>query len=274
MLNALSVDVEEYFQVYNLESVVRRKDWEDYESRLDIGLDRILGILSETSTRSTFFILGWIAERHPSAVRRIQDAGHEVATHGYSHRLIYQQTQEQFGDDLQRSIDVIQKITGEKLLGFRAPSFSITKESLWALDIVQDCGLQYDSSIYPAQPLIHSRYGLPGAPVAPHLIRSGLWEFPMTVVRWLGREFPIGGGGWLRHYPYRITRWGLRKANAEGRPAIVYLHPWEVDPDQPRLNGSLWRRFLHYHNLDKTTDRLEALCQEFDFAPIRDVLRL
>lgn len=274
MLNALSIDVEEYFQVHAFEEVIRREDWEKYESRVETNTSWVLDILAETGTRATFFILGWIAERHPTLVRRIQDAGHEVASHGYAHCLIYHQTPQQFRSDLQRSLDIIRDITGEKVFGFRAPSFSVTKHSLWALDVVQECGLRYDSSIYPARPLVHNRYGLPGAPRAPHMIRSGLWEFPMTIVHWLGRDFPIGGGGWLRHYPYALTRWGLRRANAEGRPAIVYLHPWEVDPEQPRINGSLWRQYLHYQNLDKTGARLMALCQEFRFAPVREVLGL
>jgi polysaccharide deacetylase family protein (PEP-CTERM system associated) len=274
MLNALTVDVEEYFQVHAFEEVVGRENWENYESRVEASTSRILDILAETGTRASFFILGWIAERHPILVRRIRDAGHEVATHGYGHWLVYRQTPDQFRSDLQRSLDIIQDITGEKVLGFRAPSFSITKHSLWAVDVVQECGLRYDSSIYPARPLVHNRYGFPGAPCAPYLIRPGLWEFPMTIVHWLGRDFPIGGGGWLRHYPYALTRWGLRKVNAEGRPAIVYLHPWEVDPEQPRINGSLWRQFLHYHNLDKTGERIRTLCREFYFAPVREVLGL
>lgn len=274
MLNALTVDVEEYFQVHAFEEVVGRKNWEKYESRVETNTSWLLDILAELGTRATFFILGWIAERHPTLVRRIHDAGHEVATHGYGHCLIYKQTPEQFRSDLERSLDIIQDITGEKVLGFRAPSFSVTKDSMWALDVIQECGLRYDSSIYPAAPLVHNRYGIPGAPRAPHLIRPGLWEFPMTTLHWLGRDFPIGGGGWLRHYPYALTRWGLRKVNAEGRPVIVYLHPWEVDPDQPRIKGSLWRQYLHYHNLHKTGERLKALCREFHFVPIREVLGL
>jgi len=274
MLNALTVDVEDYFQVHAFEQVIKRQDWENYESRVEANIIRILDILSESGTRATFFILGWIAERHPLLVRRIQDAGHEVATHGYDHQLIYRQTPEQFRNDLLHSLNIIQDIIGEKILGFRAPSFSITKHSLWALDVIHDCGLIYDSSIYPARPLVHNRYGLPEVRREPHLIRPGLWEFPMTIVHWAGMNFPIGGGGWMRHYPYALTRWGLRKANKERIPAIIYLHPWEIDPEQPRIKICRWRRFLHYHNLDKTEKRLRNLCQEFRFAPVREVLRL
>jgi polysaccharide deacetylase family protein (PEP-CTERM system associated) len=254
--------------------VVRQQNWNNYASRLELGMDRILKILAETNTKATFFILAWVAERHPCLVKRIHDEGHEVATHGYGHHLIYEQTPVQFREDLQRSLGIIQEIIDDQVLGFRAPSFSITEESMWALGIIQECGLRYDSSIYPACPLIHTRYGLPESPLAPYLINPGLWEFPMSTVHVLGKTFPIAGGGWLRHYPYFITRWGLHKANTEGRPAIVYLHPWEVDPEQPRLSGSMWRKFLHYRNLDKTGNRLKALCEEFDFAPIREVLGL
>jgi len=274
MLNALTVDVEEYFHVHAFEKVIRRENWEKYESRVEANTLKIINILEKTGKRATFFILGWVAERHPGLVRRIRDEGHEIATHGYGHWLVYELTPEQFRHDLLRSLDIIQNIIGEKVLGFRAPSFSITKQSLWALDILQDCGLKYDSSIYPARPLIHNRYGFPGAPVAPHLIRPGLWEFPMTIVHWLGMNLPIGGGGWFRHYPYLITRWGLSKANAEARPSIVYLHPWELDPEQPRIKCSLWRQFLHYRNLDETERRLKKLYQEFSFAPVREVLGL
>jgi len=274
LLNTLTIDVEEYFQVHNFENVVKQEDWGTYESRIESNTALMLDILGEFETSATFFILGWIAERHPNVVRRIHDAGHEVATHGYNHQLIYKQTPEQFRSDLQRSLEIIQDITGGKILGYRAPSFSITRQSIWALELIRELGLRYDSSIYPARPMVHNRYGLPGAPCTPYLILPGLWEFPMTILHWLGKDFPIGGGGWLRHYPYALTHWGLRKANNEGRPVIVYLHSWEVDPDQPYINCSMWRRFLHYRNLNKTVGRLRALCNEFYFAPIREVLGL
>ncbi len=273
-MNALTIDIEEYFQVHNMAAVVRRDEWTGFDSRLHVGTDRVLAILVEADVKATFFILGWIAEQHPETVRKIHAQGHEVATHGYGHQLVYEQTPEQFRADLGRSIDLLEAITGEKILGYRAPSFSIWQDSVWALDILQEFGLRYDTSIYPAAPLVHSRYGWPEAPKAPYEIRPGLVEFPMTVVPWLGRDFPIGGGGWFRHYPYFVTRAGLRKVNRAGRPVMVYLHPWELDPDQPRINTSRYKKYLHYHNLDKTADRLKNLVRDFEFAPIRDVLKI
>ena len=274
MLNALTIDIEEYFQVHNMETVVSRDDWSGFDSRVDLGTNRVLQILEGSSVKATFFILGWIAEHHPELVRRIHANGHEIATHGYGHHLVYEQTPDEFRADLQRSLDILQNITGEKILGYRAPSFSIWAESVWALDILQEFDLRYDTSIYPAEPLIHSRYGWPDAPKAPYLIREGLWEFPMTVVHWLGRDFPIGGGGWFRHYPYFLTKLGLNKVNKAGRPVMVYLHPWELDPDQPHLNTSQFKQYLHYHNLSKTAGRLRKLLRDFEFGPIREVLDL
>lgn len=274
MINALTIDIEEYFQVHNLEAVVSRDDWAGYESRVALGTGRILNVLAEAEVKATFFILGWIAEHHPDLVKRIHAQGHEIAAHGYGHHLVYRQTPDQFREDLRRSLEITEALTGEKILGYRAPSFSIIQESVWALDILRELGLRYDTSIYPARPLVHSRYGWPEAPKAPYQIREGLWEFPMTVVRWLGRDFPIGGGGWFRHYPYWVTRAGLRQVNRAGRPAMVYVHPWEVDPGQPHLNTSRYKGYLHYHNLHKTEGRLRKLVRDFRFAPIREVLGL
>ena len=272
VINALTVDVEDYYHVSAFESVVGFANWASQQSRVEANTARVLDILAEGNVRATFFVLGWMAERYPVVVKAIQQAGHEIATHGYAHRLVYEQTPEEFENDLKKSLDIIQNITGERVWGFRAPSFSIVKRSLWALDILQECGLKYDSSIFPARPLVHNRYGFPGTPICPYEIRPGLWEFPMTTVHWWGMDFPIGGGGWLRYYPYALTRWGLKRINVKGQPAVVYLHPWELDPEQPRLKASPWRRFLHYHNLDKMADRLRALCRDFHFVPIREIL--
>lgn len=274
VLNALSVDVEEYFHVHAFDRVIDPADWDRHESRVEASTALLLDILAATGTRATFFILGWVAERRPALVRRIQGAGHEIATHGYGHRLVYQQTPAAFRADVLRSIDVLQQITGDRVLGYRAPSFSITARSLWALDVLAECGLAYDSSIYPARPLVHARWGMPGARLEPHLIRPTLWEFPMSVVRWARWSLPVSGGGSLRHYPLAVTRWGLCAVNAQGRPAMLYLHPWEADPEQPRVRVGLWRSFLHYRNLHRTAARLEALCREFCFAPVREVLGL
>lgn len=272
MLNALSVDLEDYFHVSAFEGAVNRDNWPSYPSRIAENTRRLSRLLQDENVKATFFVLGWVAEHFPELVEELRGAGHEIATHGYEHRLVYEQTPEEFRSDVSRSLDILQGITGEKAIGYRAPSFSIVEETLWATEILQRLELRYDSSIFPARPLVHNRYGLPGSSKKPYQIRSGFWEFPMSSFRFLGMDFPVGGGGWLRHYPYEVTRWGVQSINDEGCPAVIYVHPWELDPDQPRLNGGLWRQFLHYRNLDKTASRLRALFRDFQFAPISEVL--
>lgn len=270
MRNVLTVDVEEYFQVHNFEGVVRRDEWGSYESRVEVSTDRVLNLLAEAGTRATFFILGWIAERHPDMVRRIQKAGHEIAAHGYDHRLIYRQTPEEFATDLRRSVGIIEEITGERVLGYRAPSFSITRASLWALEIIKEQGLKYDSSIFPL--FFHYRYGIADVSRRPHRLGNGLWEFPIAAISLLGKNLPVGGGGYLRMLPYPVTRWALRHVNAEGQPCVVYFHPWELDPGQPRIkNTPLFSRFRHYGNLGKMENILKALLSDLDFGPVREV---
>lgn len=270
--NALTIDVEDYYHVSAFDSVIGYENWSSQESRIEDNVGQMLDILAQEGVRATFFVLGWVAEHFPDTILAIHRAGHEIATHGYAHQLIYEQSPQEFRADLRRSLDVIEGLIGERVLGYRAPSFSITEQSMWAVEILDAFDLRYDSSIFPTEPLVHSRYGLPGSPNQPYRIRGDLWEFPITTFRLLGRDLPVGGGGWLRHYPYPLTRWGLRRVNADGRPAVVYVHPWELDPGQPRLNGSRWSQFLHYRNLDKTAQRLRALCRDFQFAPIREVL--
>ena len=270
MLNILTVDVEEYFQVHNFERVVRREEWDAYESRVEVSTDRVLSLLAEAGTRATFFILGWIAGRHPDMVQRIQRAGHEIATHGYNHQLIYRQTPGEFAADLRRSVEIIEGVTGERVLGYRAPSFSITRDSLWALDIIREQGLKYDSSIFPLA--IHDRYGIAGAARHPHRVENGLWEFPIATIPVWGKNMPVGGGGYLRLLRYPMVRWALRRINAEGQPCVVYFHPWELDPDQPRIkNAPLLSRFRQYVNLDQMEDFLRALLSDFEFGPVREV---
>ena len=272
MINALTVDIEDYYQVSAFDSIIGFSNWELQKSRIEANVYKTLKILAQEGVRATFFVLGWVAERFPNVVKLIHTEGHEIASHSYAHRLVYHQTPDEFQADVQRSLDVIQDLIGEKILGYRAPSFSITPKSVWAFEILEALGLKYDSSVFPTRPLVHNRYGFPGAPTKTYQIRPGFWEFPITTFRFLGIDWPVGGGGWLRHYPYEITRWALRRVNAEGRPALVYLHPWELDPDQPRIKAGLWRQFLHYRNIDKTADRLHALCRDFRFAPIREVI--
>ena len=269
VVNAMSFDIEDYFQVSNFESLVSFEDWGGYESRVERNTDKILEVLADHDSHATFFVLGWVAEKFPRLVDKIATAGHELATHGDRHQLVYRLTPEEFRQDLRRSIDLIEQAGGQQVLGFRAPSFSITSENPWALDVLQEEGLKYDSSIYPIR---HHRYGMPRAPLAPHEIRPGFIEFPMATSRWAGMRFPVAGGGYFRIFPYFFIRWGLKRINKEGRPFVFYLHPWEFDPDQPRLNASLQARFRHYRHLDRTEPRLRSLMKEFEFSTVRRIL--
>jgi polysaccharide deacetylase family protein (PEP-CTERM system associated) len=281
VVNAMTVDVEDYFQVSAFERVVVRDRWHEYQSRVAANTDRLLGIFAETGVRATFFVLGWVAERDPGLVRRIAHAGHEVASHGYGHRLVYDQAPEEFREDLRRAKAVIETAGGQPVLGYRAPSFSITNRSLWALDVLIEEGFAYDASIFPIR---HDRYGIPMAPRQPFLVGHGssgdggfsparagrqILEIPASTVRLAGTNLPVGGGGYFRLLPYPWTRFGIRRVNEiEGRPAVFYLHPWEVDPGQPRLAGSLVSRFRHYTKLAATEGRLRRLLADFRFAPI------
>ncbi len=272
-INAFSVDVEDYFQVAALAAAVSRDSWPDRESRVARNTDRILALLEERGVRGTFFVLGWIAERHPMLVRRIAAAGHEIASHGYSHQLIYTQSQAEFRAETIRSKHVLEDLCGTAVIGYRAASFSITQRSLWALDVLAELGFRYDSSIFPIR---HDRYGIPGAAEGPGPLTtpSGatLIEFPMCAARWFGLRVPVSGGGYFRLLPLSVTRWGLRQINARGRPFTFYLHPWEIDPGQPRFEVSRLSRFRHYTNLHCCEARLRRLLAEFSFAPMREVL--
>jgi polysaccharide deacetylase family protein (PEP-CTERM system associated) len=271
LLNALTVDVEDYFHVSGFEGIVDRDHWHEFPSRVAAGTDKILRALDAASVRGTFFVLGWVADKHPELVRTIQRAGHEIGCHSYWHRLVYRQTPAEFRADLRRARDLLHDITGAPVVAYRAPSFSITRQSLWALDILIEEGFRYDSSIYPTH---HDRYGIAGAPLRPHhIVRSTgtLWEFPMAVYRCFGYPLPVGGGGYFRLYPYAFTRHGLRAINAEGRPFAVYLHPWELDPEQPRLRPGRLKAFRHYVNLRRTQRRLECLLRDFPLGAMSEV---
>jgi polysaccharide deacetylase family protein (PEP-CTERM system associated) len=270
IVNAMTIDVEDYFQVSAFESVVAPDRWNEYESRVAANTDRVLGILADTGVRATFFVLGWVAERDPSIVRRIAAAGHEIASHGYGHRLVYDQTPAEFRDDVRRAKALLQDASGAPVLGYRAPSFSITGRSLWALDVLTEEGFRYDASIFPIR---HDRYGIPSAPRHPYYARPGLLEIPASTIRLAGTNLPVGGGGYFRLLPYWWTRAGIRRLNlAEKRPAVFYLHPWEVDPGQPRLTGSRLSRFRHYRNLAKTEGRLRRLLGDFRFGTIAETV--
>jgi polysaccharide deacetylase family protein (PEP-CTERM system associated) len=273
VVNAMTVDVEDYFQVSAFEDRVARSDWDNFESRVCGNTDRLLQIFSDANVRATFFVLGWVAERFPGLVRRIHEAGHELASHGYAHRLVYETGVEEFREDLRRARIAIEAAAGVPVLGYRAPSFSITRQSLWALDVLIEEGYVYDSSIYPIH---HDRYGIPDwFREIRRVERAGgsIWEIPGSTMRWAGTNFPIGGGGYFRLLPYGWTRLGIERLNTvEHRSAVFYLHPWEIDPDQPRIPGNGLSRVRHYRNLDKTEDRLRRLLKDFRFGPVGNVL--
>jgi len=276
VVNALSIDVEDWYQVAEFESTIEFSDWDKRESRVIQNTVKILDILSEYNVKATFFILTWNAERFPHLIRRIDKAGHEIATHGYAHRLIYQQSKEEFRDDLTKSINILEQITNKKVLGYRAPTFSITRDSLWALDILLECGLRYDSSIFP---IADSVYGIEESFRYPHVIKENntakLIEFPMSTARLLGKNLPIAGGAYLRLFPYRYIKWGIKQINKYDKPAMIYMHPWEIDTEQPRLKIESKRLFsVHYLKLNSTEKKLRKLLQDFHFAPVKDVLQI
>jgi polysaccharide deacetylase family protein (PEP-CTERM system associated) len=263
------VDVEDYFQVEAFADVVDRRSWESYPCRVVENTRRILDLADRLEIHGTFFILGWVAERYPALVREIVSRGHEPACHSYWHRLIYKLSPAEFREDTIRAKDVIEQAAGMPVSGYRAPSYSITSRSLWALDVLAEAGFRYDSSIFPIQ---HDIYGIPDAPRLPFRVEtpSGeLVEYPITTFKLGSRNMPVGGGGYLRIFPFWYTRMGFRRVAAENAPLIVYIHPWEVDPEQPRLAGRLKSRLRHYTNLSKTQSRLSRLLQMGEFSSFR-----
>ena len=273
VLNAMTIDVEDYFQVSAFEGLAPRHRWDDFESRVEANTTRLLEIFDDAGVKSTFFVLGWVAQRFPQLVQEIAARGHELASHGYLHRLVYDTTREAFRDDIRRSKDIIESACGRPVVGYRAPSYSITPRSLWAFDILIEEGYRYDASVFPIH---HDRYGIPPSPREPYVIRRAagtLIEAPGSAVRVGPMNLPVGGGGYFRLLPYGWTRWGLRRINEqEHRGAIFYLHPWEIDPGQPRLPVGLLGRFRHYRNLDQTEMRLRQLLADFRWAPLQTML--
>jgi polysaccharide deacetylase family protein (PEP-CTERM system associated) len=272
--NALTVDVEDYFHVSALAPSIHRDTWTSRESRVVGNTHKLLDMFEQISVRGTFFVLGWVAERHPQLVRDIAAGGHEIACHGFSHRLVYEQSPAEFHEETLHSKNVLEDITGSAILGYRAASYSIVRESLWALDVLVELGFAYDSSIFPVR---HDRYGIPDAERAPHRLSTPgdkvIVEWPLSTARLVGFRFPVSGGGYFRLMPYWLTRWGLASINQrELRPFVFYLHPWEIDPDQPRISASWLSRFRHYTNLEKCEERLRRLLSEFRFGTARDGL--
>ncbi|MGQ9647786.1 MAG: XrtA system polysaccharide deacetylase [Thermodesulfobacteriota bacterium] len=325
MLNALTIDLEDYFQVHAFSHVVRFEDWGNYPSRIEQNTHRLLNILNDSFrpppsairnvATATFFCLGWLAERYPSLIREIRQQGHEIACHGYSHKPIYTRSREEFREEIRKAKAILEDVTGDDVVGYRAPSYSITNKSQWAFKVLVEEGFKYDSSIFPIH---HDFYGFPRAPRFPFLVSQNgnsnfefsllnfetaalqygstatqgnsasnlkqsdppgsgkLIEFPISTYRICGQNIPISGGGYFRLLPYRLIEKGLRRINQqEHQPFIFYIHPWELDPDQPRLNGVSFRsRFRHYTNLDKTESKFKNLLTDFNFCSVKELLNL
>lgn len=270
--NAFTIDVEDYFQVSALAPHFPREDWENVPCRVERNIDRILEMLEAHGASGTFFTLGWIAERYPAMIRRIAEAGHEVASHGYNHERASAQTPARFLSDIKLARAVLEDVSGQAVTGYRAPSFSIGTGNLWAHDSILEAGYIYSSSIYPVK---HDHYGMPDAPRFPYRLDNGLLEIPVTTNRMLGRNWPAGGGGYFRLLPYAVSRWQIARVNREdGRPAIFYFHPWEIDPEQPRVReASVKTRFRHYINLERTEARLNRLLRDFAWRRADEVFR-
>lgn len=272
LTNAMTVDVEDYFQVTAFESRIQPAQWDDFPQRVAGNTARILDLFAKHQVKATFFTLGWVAERNPGLIKRIVTEGHELASHSYRHVRVTQQTPEQFRQDVRHSKALLEDLSGQAVIGYRAACYSIGAQNLWALAVLQEEGYRYSSSIYPVR---HDLYGMPTAPRFKFLPDNApqLLEIPVSTINILGRNLPCGGGGFFRLYPYAVSRWALRHLNrVERQPGIFYFHPWEIDADQPRIDNLPWKsRFRHYLNLHKTEQRLERLCQDFAWDTMQQV---
>ncbi|HEX8873527.1 MAG TPA: XrtA system polysaccharide deacetylase [Nitrosospira sp.] len=264
--NAMTIDVEDYFQVSAFSSHIPRESWESIPCRVEHNIDRILALLDQEETKATFFTLGWIATRYPSMVKRIISSGHELASHGWAHHRVSDLSPDEFREDINRSKAVLEDIGGRAVLGYRAPSFSIDRNNQWALDLLEEAGYRYSSSIYPVR---HDHYGIPDAPRFAYYPRGnrGLLELPITTMRLFRQNIPAGGGGYFRLWPYPVSKWFLKRLNRlEQRSAIFYFHPWEIDHQQPRQKDiSMKTRFRHYYNLHRMEERIKALTRDFNW---------
>ena len=273
IVNMMTVDVEDYFQVSAFERVVSRAAWGTCESRVVANTNRLLDLFDDAGVKATFFVLGWIADRFGALVREIGARGHEIASHGYHHQLVYTLTPQQFRDDVRTAKRVLEDACGKPVLGFRAPSYSLVSSSLWALDTLIEAGYIYDASIFPIH---HDRYGIPGAQRHPHILqraRGALIEVPASTTRVGNVNLPIAGGGYFRLLPYSWARWGIHRVNSlERQPVVFYLHPWEVDPDQPRMPVGTATRLRHYGGLASTAKRLQRLLRDFRFDSVATVM--
>lgn len=275
VIHAMTIDVEDYFHVAALSKVVSLSEWDQQPSRVGQNTLKILDLFDKHNIKGTFFVLGWVAERYPEIVREIDQRGHEIASHGYSHQLIYSQSVATFREETYRSKEILESISQKPVTGYRAASYSITKKSLWALDVLAELGFTWDSSIFP---IYHDNYGIPDTPSEPYIIKTDsgreLTEFPITACNKLGLSIPAAGGGYFRQFPYPLFRYLFNAASQNNKvPKIFYLHPWEIDPDQPRFTNASWfSRFRHYTNLDRCEARLERLIEDFDFGTISESL--
>lgn len=273
MQHLFTVDLEEYFQVSAFERIAPRDRWDSFPSRIAGNVNLLLELLSRHGAAATFFTLGWIADRHPALVRRVADAGHEIASHGWWHRRVTALTRDEFRAEVRDSRRILEDVSGHAVTGYRAPSFSIVPGTEWAFDVLVEEGYRYDSSLFPIR---RRGYGYPGASPNPHLIeRAGgaLLELPPATTSWLGFRLPAAGGGWFRQLPFALTRRAFREHDDSGIPAVFYVHPWEIDPGQPRLQVSALTRVRHYRALDRTMPRLERLFDEFRFTSIQRSIR-
>ena len=268
--NAMTIDVEDYFQVSAFAPYIARSDWDTRECRVERNIERILALLDEHKTQATFFTLGWIAERYPQIVRAIVDQGHELASHGYGHERASDLTREAFADDITRAKKLLEDLGGQPVVGYRAPSFSIGEGNLWAFDALLEAGYRYSSSVYPIK---HDHYGMPDSPRFAYPVRVGLLEVPVTTLRLFNKNLPSSGGGYFRLLPYALSRWMLRQVNQrDGEPAIFYFHPWEIDHAQPRVAGiDLKTRFRHYVNIDRMERRLDSLLGDFRWGRMDEI---
>lgn len=275
MKHAMTIDVEDYFHVNALSGCIDSSNWDTMESRVERNTEKLLEMFSEKNVLATFFVLGWVAERYPNLVKKIADGGHEVASHGYSHQLVYNQTPEQFRDETIRSKQLLEDLVQAPILGYRAASYSITPKNLWAMDIIAEAGFVYDSSWFP---VVHNVYGMPGCNPHPHKINTpkgySLVEYTLSTLSLLGYRLPIAGGGYFRLYPYWFSELTLGAFEKwSDKPFVFYLHPWEVDSQQPYFSeASLFSRFRHYNNLHKCESRLRRLLDRFEFTTVSNVL--
>jgi polysaccharide deacetylase family protein (PEP-CTERM system associated) len=273
MRNILTIDVEDWFQVEAVKKYISYQEWNNCESRVLSNVLRILEILDENGAKATFFILGWVAERFPQVVLQIDRHGHEIASHGYAHRVVYEQKETEFKDDIVRSLTILEGLIKRKVTGYRAPNFSITDQSLWAYEILAELGIKYTSSVFPAKHIFQI-YGLSQAPRFPFelsLNNGGrIKEFPLSTIEIFGRLMPLGGGAYLRIMPYWYNKWAIKKINKQGHPAIVYFHPWEIDPFQPKQDLGVLGKFRHYFNLDIMELKVRMLLRDFKFGAITE----